>query len=617
MAADRLETDAKTAPAEGARRSLSIRAKLMGVMLVVFLIPIAPMLYLLNMRLQTSFDNIDRGRVTSALDGIRNEHRALVENTKDRVETLANDRFLIEDVATYSMWPNVLIRRVEAMRKTSGLDILMVADAEYRLIADGANPARFDIEARSFADDAFVRDALENGTVGVTLRRDEQSGAVSVMIYHPIRYLGVNDAVLIGGTRVGQEYVDRLHRLASARVVLYEGNKATLSSEEGDTELSLPVGDEFLEQLDAEPETTKRVHVGRSDFTVGGVPLTDPDTGRGMGYLVIGVSRDTVNGIVAQTRRDILYVMLLGLGVSMALAVIMSVGITRPIEKLVRSARLIGSGQFDVAETPVMSGDEIGLLARTMNKMAFDLRDYSIRLALTERTAAWREVARRIAHEIKNPLSPIQLSIENLKAVFEENREMFDEMFPESSDMILEEVDKLRRLANEFSEFAQMPEPVFERVDAAEMLHNLVKFHSSTAPAGVKLNIIGCDKAIVIRADRDQLNRVFTNLIKNAVEAMPDGGDLTVSAVKTDGGAVFRFRDTGVGMTAEQLERIFTPYFTSKSGGTGLGLSIARRILADHGARIEASGAPGKGAEFAVTFGDQTAAETGGSGLER
>jgi signal transduction histidine kinase len=131
------------------------------------------------------------------------------------------------------------------------------------------------------------------------------------------------------------------------------------------------------------------------------------------------------------------------------------------------------------------------------------------------------------------------------------------------------------------------------------------------------LNIIGCDKAIIVRADRDQINRVFTNLIKNAVEAMPDGGELTVRAEKTDGGAEFRFKDTGVGITAEQLDRIFTPYFTSKSGGTGLGLSIARRILTDHGARIEAAGAPGRGAEFVVAFGAQTSAETGGSGFER
>lgn len=571
---------------------------------------------MMNQRLKASFDELAEARVTSALAGIKNEYAALVENTRDRVVTIATDRFVIDDTAAYPDYPGDLVRRVEAIRKTSGLDILKVVDDSYQLIADGANPAGFGI---SYEDDPFVRQALETGEERVSIRRDKgpDRDNVSVVVYYPISYMGQTIAVLLGGMHMDKDYVDKLHRLASARVVLYEGFNPVVSSTGPDPEKSLPVGTDFLRQLIRKQEILNRVHADDMEFMVSGVPLKAPHTDEVLGFLVIGVSRDTVNGIVAQTRTDTLYVLLIGLVISLVVAVGLSVSITRPVSRLVSAARLIGRGEFSGVDIPVRSNDELGLLSDSMNRMARDLRDYSERLALAERAAAWREIARRIAHEIKNPLSPIQLSIENLKAMYDEDRGMFDEMFVESADTVLEEVDKLRRLANEFSEFAQMPRPQFESVDLGDMIGNLVRFHSSSAPANVKVEYERSEAPLVVRADRDQANRVFTNLIKNAIEAMPDGGNLRVIAGTAAGEAYVIIEDTGVGIPPDEVEKIFTPYYTSKAGGTGLGLSIVKRILRDHNATIDVSSEPGRGTKFVVAFKSYTGAAPAPEGEQR
>jgi two-component system, NtrC family, nitrogen regulation sensor histidine kinase NtrY len=583
------------------KQHLSIRAKLAGTLVLVCVALMGAVLVMLNARLKTSFDELGRTRVKSAIDGIRSEYEALVQNTRDRVVTIATDRFVVDETAAYSSYPGDLIRRIEAIRKTSGLDILKVVDQNSILIADGANPATFGI---SYADDPFIKQALESGETRVSLRRDKGPDRenVSIVVYYPIIYMGQPIAVLLGGMHMDQDYVGKLQRLASARVVLFEGYHAVVSSNKLDPETSLPVGRDFLNRLLKHPAILDRISSGKMEFMVGGVPLTAPKTGDVLGFLVIGVSRGTVNNIIAQTRNDTLYVLLIGIAISLLVAVIMSVSITRPISRLVRAARLIGRGEFTGAEIPVRSHDELGLLADTMNRMAKDLREYSERLALSERIAAWREIARRIAHEIKNPLSPIQLSIENLKAMFEDDRAGFDEMFVESADTVLEEVDKLRRLANEFSEFAQMPRPQFEDVDIGEMLANLARFHAGSAPPHVTISFERDDSPLMVRADRDQMNRVFTNLIKNAVEAMPDGGSLRVIAGAAGGEVFTIFEDSGVGIPTEDIEKIFTPYYTSKSGGTGLGLAIVRRILRDHNATIDVRSEQGSGTKFVIAF---------------
>ncbi|MFC1474704.1 PAS domain-containing sensor histidine kinase [bacterium] len=590
---------------------ISIRAKIMFAFIVVFLIPVIAMLFLLSRRMPDSFDELARVRVSGALEGMRGDFDSLRTDVEKRVESIAEDPKVRKDifVLSSSLTDKFNFReRIATIRDTSGLDTLKVVTDKKLLIANSQDTTQFN---RSVEDDSYLDGVLRSGQSTVVLRIEEVENdkKVTVVVYQPVWYLGSPVAVVIGGKHIGEEYVKKLQDLTTGTVALFVDYRPVVCSRGGAPSACLPVSRSFLEKLESEPGTITQVGRGEADYLAGGVPIRDPQTGNPIGFFVIGISRESVKQMMGRTTRDMFYLALMGLVISIVLAFVISVSITRPISHLVRFARRIGRGEFSGASIPVQSRDEIGLLADTMNRMVKDLDEYSSRLAYSERMAAWSEIARRMAHEIKNPLSPIQLSMENLKASFQDDKVSFNRVFPESVDTVLEEVEKLRKLANEFSEFARLPKPVFEKVELCEMIRNLLSFHGSANDDIEFLPDLDVGP-VTVNADRDQLNRVFTNLIKNAVEAMPDGGRLEVSVHAREGEIFVVFQDSGQGIPQEIIDKIFTPYYTSKSGGSGLGLSIVKRIIRDHDASIDVVSAPGGGSMFTIVFkesgGDKT-----------
>jgi nitrogen fixation/metabolism regulation signal transduction histidine kinase len=281
-------------------------------------------------------------------------------------------------------------------------------------------------------------------------------------------------------------------------------------------------------------------------------------------------------------------------------AVLLSGRIARPVRELAEQSRRVAAGDPGAA-VDAPAGDEVGELARAFNTMTAELRTSRERLLQTERVAAWREMARRLAHELKNPLFPIQLSIETLRRAWDEpgGRDRFAALFRESSDTVLEELQSLRRIIEEFSEFARMPRPELKPVDVAAVVEQVLTLYQARA-AGVRLEK---DLALglgTVRADRALLARALGNLIANALEAMPEGGTLRVRAAPAEDGVVVEVADTGPGLDEDQRTRLFTPYYTTKKGGTGLGLAIVQGIVSDHAGRIEVRSAPGEGTTFSL-----------------
>ena len=209
-------------------------------------------------------------------------------------------------------------------------------------------------------------------------------------------------------------------------------------------------------------------------------------------------------------------------------------------------------------------------------------------------------VARRLAHEIKNPLTPIQMSLETLLAAQGANDPRFAALFRESAGVVLEEVDRLRRIVDEFSRFARLPKPQLAPVELGELAQGVLALYASPR-AGLRLHA-HLEPGVHTRADRDQLTQVLVNLVKNAEEAMPEGGDIHVHVRGSARDALLEVEDTGPGVAPEDRQRIFEPYFTTKAGGSGLGLAIAARILQEHGGRLEVGGEPGAGARFSLVL---------------
>jgi nitrogen fixation/metabolism regulation signal transduction histidine kinase len=245
----------------------------------------------------------------------------------------------------------------------------------------------------------------------------------------------------------------------------------------------------------------------------------------------------------------------------------------------------------------VAAAGEVGELVRDFDGMTEELALGRTRLAAAERVAAWREVARALAHELKNPLTPIAMSVELLRDA--RSRPDFPEILDESTRAIGEEVRRLRRIVDEFSRFARLPAPAPRPERPEELVQALLALFPAATP-GVTISREVAPGLPAVRADRDQVLQVLHNLVKNALEAMPGGGALRLSA-RRDGAAVaFAVADSGPGVPPGDRARIFQPYVTTKAGGTGLGLAIAERIAQEHGGRLELASPPGGGATFTL-----------------
>jgi signal transduction histidine kinase len=250
------------------------------------------------------------------------------------------------------------------------------------------------------------------------------------------------------------------------------------------------------------------------------------------------------------------------------------------------------------------SAGEIGQLARAFNRMTHELVAQRERLVQAERVAAWRELARRLAHELKNPLFPLQITVENMQRARERYPEQFDEVFREGAATLLAELAKLKQIIGRFSDFAKMPAPEMQPVGFNELVTESLKlFEPQFARARVRANVEIDPRLLPVQADPDQMTRVLRNLILNAIDAMPEGGTLTVRTMALEGGVRLEVSDTGQGLTPEECSRLFTPYYTTKTHGTGLGLAIVQSVVSDHQGRISVESAPGKGTTFRIELG--------------
>jgi nitrogen fixation/metabolism regulation signal transduction histidine kinase len=252
---------------------------------------------------------------------------------------------------------------------------------------------------------------------------------------------------------------------------------------------------------------------------------------------------------------------------------------------------------------PLAEGEgqgEVGALVASFNRMAARLADSRERLRQTERLAAAEEVARRVAHEIKNPLSPIALTLEGLVRTRRQRPQEFDAAFDAAVHTIQEEIHRMRGILDDFGRFGRLPLPRPRRVDLNELVRTVLPLHAeNSARAGIACELDPALGAVLI--DPDRMSEVINNLLVNAVQALGEtGGVVTVTTRAVENGAELKVRDTGPGMSPEILRRLFEPYVSTRPGGSGLGLAIARRIVLDHGGRIEAGNRPEGGAEVRV-----------------
>jgi nitrogen fixation/metabolism regulation signal transduction histidine kinase len=267
------------------------------------------------------------------------------------------------------------------------------------------------------------------------------------------------------------------------------------------------------------------------------------------------------------------------------------------LNQLTVAAKDVAEGNMDV-NVEVHSRDEIGTLARSFNEMVAKLRTSRAELAKHERESAWKEMAKQIAHEIRNPLTPIKLSIQHLRQAFKDKAPDKDEILQRVTQTVIDQIDTLSRIASEFSNFSKIPEIKFERFNINILLKETTILFREVS--GVIFGERLMSDPLMVTADRDQLRGVFVNIFRNAIQAMDKGGTITVETVLKQKFAIIRISDTGIGIPEEILLKIFEPNFSTKTEGMGLGLAIARRIIEDHGGTISCQSERGQRTIFEI-----------------
>jgi len=312
--------------------------------------------------------------------------------------------------------------------------------------------------------------------------------------------------------------------------------------------------------------------------------------------------KDDLFKTFAYLDRTILVTGAVSTGIALLIAFLLARSLGRPIAELAAEARKVATDQANPLR--VRGSGEIAELVQAFDKMIEDLASTRRRLAATSRVAAWREVARRVAHEVKNPLAPIRAAVETLRRLRARNDPAFDEYFDEATRTVLDEVHRIAHIVTEFTRFARLPAPRPQDTDLGELTRQVVQLQK--ANAGDVLVELEVRRPTNANVDRDQIVQVVTNLVQNAVEAvreanLPEGGRVHVVVGDADAGFVeISVRDNGPGVSPEMAKRLFEPYATTKAQGTGLGLAIAQRIAMEHDGELSyvGGGRPGEGALF-------------------
>ena len=595
---------------------MSFRRKLLLVFTLTVFVSVAGVAWLVQAMTRNAFEKTDSQRTAALLAQFQREFNRSGEDVARRVESIAGSDAMARMAAALNGTPADSAEYFDlarSMAENHQLDFVEILDWRGTIVSSAQWPAKFGYPEPSF--DSISESNEQNAFL--KLEELQDSTALGLFALRTVR-VGEHPVYVIGGRRLDKGFLARLDMPAGMRVLLYQNRGEHFSTELMVDPAIASAGNKRLpERLEglvdavrtSMEEQTSLVQWSDNhaeDEVFHAIPLFGAGTGRNrplLAILLIGNSRRTYVELMRHIRSAALIVGGGGILLAILVSSWVAARVTRPVEQLAAAAQQVAAGHWDTY-VEVSGEDELGQLADSFNRMTTELLGQKERLMQAERVAAWRELARRLAHELKNPLFPLQLTVENLVRARQQNPEQFDEVFRESSRTLLAEISNLKGIIGRFSEFSRMPQPQLQRVQVNEVVAGVERLFQAQleAPGRAK---ISCELQLdphlePVSADGELLHRAISNLVSNAIEAMPQGGTLTLRTRKEGGSVQIEVSDTGVGLTPQDREQIFTPYYTSKKHGTGLGLAIVQSIVSDHGGRIRVQSQPGRGTTFVI-----------------
>ncbi len=613
--------------------AVSLRQKLLLLFSLMVAVTVAAVAWTVLVRIRQVFEQRDQEETALFVSQFQREFQqrsAEVAAAVDRIAASERARRMAFELAQ-SGDASPYLTEAQAMAQDAQLDFLEIIGPDGNIVSSAQWPARFGyFEPIAGADQpTFLKtEDLPDGTSALGIFAFRAVGHAELAGAQPVR--------LIGGKRLDRSFLSDLPIAPGMQIALYrQEDQSPAVKQQGhlgpdmfpfdpkrliNTAGQVPHADRYQPLIDSAFRTGQQASsilylTNRREDSVNAtaIPLKS-DTGAVLAVLTVAIAR--IGMVQAQQHiRAIAYgVAAGGILIAILASLWIAARVSRPIEQLAQAAEQVAAGNWET-HVPERGRDEIGALARSFNHMTGELVAQRDRLVQTERVAAWRELARRLAHELKNPLFPLQLTVENLVRARALPAAEFDEVFRESTQTLGMEIANLKTIIGRFSDFSRMPKPQVERIDVCEALAGVAHLYlglgtrvpkpvesqpSTEATIDYSLEIPA--SPLYIDADPDLLHRALSNLVLNAMDAMPDGGKLTLSA-QTKGEMVeLRISDTGAGLTPEECERLFTPYYTTKQHGTGLGLAIVQSVIADHNGSIAVESRVGGGATFVITL---------------
>ncbi|ABS27592.1 HAMP domain-containing sensor histidine kinase [Anaeromyxobacter sp. Fw109-5] len=553
-------------------------------------VPLAAALWPVSHALSGALSTEHAARLDGAARALDGELARLAREAGTAVDELARSadaEALARELGTGALAPADAAPRAREWMEARGLDVLAVAEPDGRVVSSGHLPGRAgDVDAEVAAllatppSRAAPHRVMRAGPDGV-------EPVLALVAWAPVP----GDPLRVaGGLALGPERAARLAALTGGAIAIRAPDGALLADAAAPGSPASggapDLADRLSARLGALGTPVRSLALGPPDAPVATVEVRLASAGLARARLVVVAT--------------FLAALVAGVLAAAAVGAFLASRVTRPVEALRAAALRVAAGDLG-ARVEARATGEVAELVRAFNAMTADLAASRARLAQAERVAAWREVARRLAHEIKNPLTPIAMSVETLRDAHARARPDFGEIFDEGTRAIGEEVRRLKRIVDEFSRFARLPAPERTPVAPDELVQSVLALFPS-APAGVVVAREVEAGLPAVLADRDQVVQVLLNLVRNALDAMPGGGTLRVAARGEGSAVAFSVSDTGPGVRPEDRPRVFEPYFTTKEGGTGLGLAIAQRIAEEHGGTLELRSAPGEGATFTLTL---------------
>jgi two-component system nitrogen regulation sensor histidine kinase NtrY len=587
---------------------MSFRTKLFLIFLVTVLASVSVVAYGVTHYAQTAFEEMDSERTEALVSQFKKEYVQHGEEVARQVENIANAEITLRvalDLARPNADPSLYVHDATGAAQDHGLDFMEFVNSDGTLISSAQYPARV-----GYKNDWVIanKDWRESEAF---LRKEELPDGVALSLT-VVRALPVGDRnfYIIGGRRLDQKFLASLVVSAGMRTLVYSNLEpnfvpAALTDSNG----IAPNADRFqslIQDVQKQTQQTVRTINWSSDAAEAETFHAIPLLGRNkelLGVLLVGSSR---RELVALMRHIVTTAAVVAAGailVGLLLSFWIAARITRPLVELTEASREVASGRWDT-HIDLHGKDEIGQLGGAFNEMTKTLASQREKLVQTERVAAWRELARRLAHELRNPLFPLQITVENLQKSRQLDAKQFLEVFLESTATLKAELSNLNTIVGRFSDFSKMPTPQFAPVNVNEELRKAVRLFEPQFNAVGKPTITTeaffAEPLPEIDADSDLLHRAFQNLILNALDAMPAGGTLTLKTSDRGDNVRIEVSDSGKGLTPEECERLFTPYYTTKQQGTGLGLAIVQSVVSDHHGGISVVSEEGRGATFVI-----------------